>query len=745
MSTVTKLKECDASAGGPIDPVTFEVMRHRLWAINDEQAMMAARVSGSPVVYEAYDFNTGILTADGRGLFVGVYIVHHAVPIDIMVRTILEQWDLNDIREGDMFFTNDPWAGALHANDGIMVSPIFWAGEIVAWTGIVMHDSDVGSPVPGSFVVGAADRFGEAPLFPPVKMVEDFMIRPDLERAFLRNSRTEELNALNMRARVAALTKTHQRIHELIEQYGIDTFRACQEEIIDYVDRVVRRRLREIPDGSWFEQAYIDHDGNNNELYPMCARLTKFGERITLDFTGTAPQAPGSINCTRAGLEGGAFGVFLLFLCYDIPWSVGALRQIIDIVSEEGTLNNAQTPAAVSMGSVMGTWVTQNVVSNVAAKMLMASNAFRHEAQACWQPSLNGQVIAGTDRRGEPFASILMDCCGGGAGARTFADGIDTGGFMQSMSASIPNVETTESRYPVLQIYRRQRCDSGGPGRYRGGVAVEYALLPHKSPGPIANVVFTSGASQPEGHGLAGGGPASLALNMVLRGSNVRDMFAAGVIPCFADEITAQAREILAAKDQTMLADDDCHICLQTGGGGYGDPLRRDPEAVELDVCRGLVSSDAARSIYGVIVSNEDLDREATKKEREHSISRRLADASPVMAANLIESAPIQTTAAATHLHPVTDTLEAVHLDGRDVVRCTVCSTTLAAYGQDYKRSANMRELPITAMSPLNEHNTLDDIVLREFMCPGCGTSIAVDVQRRAEAILDEARFGAYR
>ena len=376
-----------------------------------------------------------------------------------MVRTILEQWDLNDIREGDMFFTNDPWAGALHANDGIMVSPIFWAGEIVAWTGIVMHDSDVGSPVPGSFVVGAADRFGEAPLFPPVKMVEDFMIRPDLERAFLRNSRTEELNALNMRARVAALTKTHQRIHELIEQYGIDTFHACQEAIIDYVDRVVRRRLREIPDGSWFEQAYIDHDGNNNELYPMCARLTKSGERITLDFTGTAPQAPGSINCTRAGLEGGAFGVFLLFLCYDIPWSVGALRQIIDIVSEEGTLNNAQSPAAVSMGSVMGTWVTQNVVSNVAAKMLMASNAFRREAQACWQPSLNGQVIAGTDRRGEPFASILMDCCGGGAGARTFADGIDTGGFMQSMSASIPNVETTESRYPVLQIYRRQRCD----------------------------------------------------------------------------------------------------------------------------------------------------------------------------------------------------------------------------------------------------------------------------------------------
>ncbi|MFT4585318.1 MAG: N-methylhydantoinase B [Gammaproteobacteria bacterium] len=742
MSTATKAKEMDASAGGPIDPVTFEVMRHRLWAINDEQAMMAARVSGSPVVYEAYDFNSGILTGDGRGLFVGVYIVHHAVPLDIMVRTVLEQWELDDIREGDMFFSNDPWAGALHANDGIMVSPIFWNGEIVAWTGIVMHDSDVGSPVPGSFVVGATDRFGEAPLFPPVKMVENFKIRADLERAFLRNSRTEALNALNMRARVAALSKTHQRIHELITQYGIDTFLACQEEIIDYVDRIVRQRVREIPDGSWFEQAYIDHDGNNNELYPMCVRLTKSGDRVTLDFTGTAPQAPGSINCTRAGLEGGAFGVFLLFLCYDIPWSVGALRQVIDIISEEGTLNNATSPAAVSMGSVMGTWVTQNVVSNVAAKMLMSSTAFRGEAQACWQPSLNGQVIAGMDRRGDPFASILMDCCGGGAGARTFADGIDTGGFMQSMSASIPNVETTESRYPVLQVYRRQRCDSGGPGRYRGGVSIEYGLIPHKSPGPIADVVFTSGASQPEGHGLSGGGPASLALNMVLRGSNVREMYAAGEIPCSADEIKAEVREVLSAKDQTMLADGDCHICLQTGGGGYGDPLSRDMQAVELDVRRGLVSADAAFSIYGVVVKDDVLNADASKIERARAVTQRLADSSPVLPAQLVDPTSAANPEPATYLHPVADTLEAVRLGGRDVVRCTICATTLSSYEQDYKRGTNMRELPISAMSPLNGHNTLEDIVLREFLCPTCGTSIAIDVQRKAEPILDEARFG---
>jgi N-methylhydantoinase B len=239
----------DASATQPaaLDPVTFEVIRHRLWAINDDQARMAARLSGSFIVYEGYDFNAALITADGRGLYCGVYILQHGATIDEFVRKILEEWPAEDIREGDMFFTNDPWWGALHANDGILAMPIFWEGELVAWSGIVMHDDDVGSPVPGSFVAGAKDRFGEAPLFPGVKFCEDFEPRWDIERVYLRNGRTAELNALNMRARVAALRTTYQRVQELIAQYGLPAFLAAEEGIIDYVERVVGRRRRGLP------------------------------------------------------------------------------------------------------------------------------------------------------------------------------------------------------------------------------------------------------------------------------------------------------------------------------------------------------------------------------------------------------------------------------------------------------------------------------------------------------------------
>ena len=243
---------------------------------------MAARLSGSFIVYEGYDFNAALVTADGRGLYCGVYILQHGATIDEFVRRILAEWPAEEIREGDMFFTNDPWWGALHANDGILAMPIFWEGELVAWSGIVMHDDDVGSPVPGSFVAGAPDRFGEAPLFPGIKMVEGFEPLVDVERAYLRNSRTPELNALNMRARVAALRTTHQRIGELIDEYGLDAFLAAQEGIIDYVERVVRSRLREIPDGEWYVDGLPRPRRQQRRDLPDLLRVTKRGDRLVV-------------------------------------------------------------------------------------------------------------------------------------------------------------------------------------------------------------------------------------------------------------------------------------------------------------------------------------------------------------------------------------------------------------------------------------------------------------------------------
>jgi N-methylhydantoinase B len=721
------------SASTRIDPVTFEVLSHRLWAINDEQATIAARVSGSPAVFEAFDFNSSLLSRDGQGLFAGIYIVHHAVSVDIFVERIREQWAPDEIAEGDMFFTNDPWAGAMHANDGILATPIFWDGEIVCWSGIVMHESDVGSPVPGSFVVGATDRFGEAPLMSPIKMVERFELRRDIEAAFLRNHRTAELNALNLRARMAALRITHRRIHEVIEKYGVETFLQCQTEILDYVERVTRRRLAQMPDGDWFEHTYLDHDGNSNAFYEVRCRLTKEADHLLFDFRGTAAQAPGAINCTRSGLEAGVLGVLLLFLCHDLPWSAGALRRVFTIEAEEGTVNNAAHPAATSMGSVMGTWATQTAASNAVAKMLLASAEQRDEAQASWQPGVNAVIVAGLDRNGAPAAGPLMEAIGGGGGARTFADGIDTGGMLQSMSATITNVELMESRYPLLYVFRRERPDSCGHGRFRGGMGLEFAITPHKNAIPLDDIVFATAVSQPEGHGIAGGTPSAMASNVVVRGSDVREQFAAQRIPASADEISGRQTEVLQAKQATRIDAEDCHVSVVSGGGGYGDPLRRDVERVALDLARGNISAETCRDVYGVVVDGDRVDVDATQRLRDELRSGRLARSRPV------GGGARSTVGGGVVLHPVSDTVEAVEAQGRRLLRCTVCDTELAAYGEDLKQGLVVEDLEVAALGALNADHAALGVIARRFCCPGCATAVAVDVQFADEPLLPEA------
>jgi N-methylhydantoinase B len=718
-----------------LDPITFEVIRHRLWAINDEQGRMAARLSGSFIVYEGHDFNAALVTADGSGLLCGVYILWHGATIDEFVRKVMAEWPADEIREGDMFFTNDPWWGALHANDGILAMPIFWEGELVAWSGIVLHDDDVGSPVPGSFVSGSRDRFGEAPLLPAIKLVENFEPVWDIERVYLRNSRTPERNALNMRARVAALRTTHRRIQEVIAQYGVRAFLTAQDGIVDYVERVLRRRLQEIPDGEWFSQIYLDHDGNENRVYRMCCRVIKRGDHLTLDMTGTSPQAPGAINCARPALEGAALGVVLITLCYDLPWSIGALRRVVDIVSTPGTLNDALSPAGVSMASVMGCLSTQDVVIHGVAKMLMASERYRAEAQATWTPGIDFAMMVAPSPEGEPAVGAIIDAFSGGGGARSFADGIDSGGIIHSMGSQVANAETVEQRVPVLQIYRRELEDAGGPGRFRGGVAIEFASTPHKLPIAPAGVnTVASGIAMPAGRGLSGGLPGAAAANVILRASELSALFARGEVPLSADAIPAREIEVPEAKSFNLLAEGDVLIGRMASGAGYGDPLRRDPARVSADVSAGLVTAQAAHDVYGVVLERGAVDEPATEALRQTARADRLAtgraplDSPPT----IIEDGSV--------LHPVADTVEAVEHDGgQRSLRCTVCRRRLCAQTEDHKRFGLMRELPLSAASP---HNNLcsDEYVLREFSCPGCATAFAVDVQQRDEPILDESR-----
>jgi N-methylhydantoinase B len=294
------------------------------------------------------------------------------------------------------------------------------------------------------------------------------------------------------------------------------------------------------------------------------------------------------------------------------------------------------------------------------------------------------------------------------------------------------NAETVEARVPALQIYRREMCDGAGAGRFRGGAAVEFASVPHKLPvDPGTCVTFAAGVRVPAGRGLSGGHPGAATSNTILRGANVGELFAAGRIPSSAAEISCASVEVQLPKMIRPLGEGEVLLGVQASGAGYGDPLRRDAGLVARDVREGLVSEAMARALYGVLLLEGEPDAQATARAREEIRRARLAQARP-------PADPGRgTVEGGVWLHPVCDTVEAVELDGRRLLRCTVCHHDLGGYSENPKRAAAMRELALAAVNPHNGM-CLEDYVIREYYCPGCASTLAADVVHRDEPMLDE-------
>ena len=719
-----------------VDPITLEVLRHRLWTINDEQGKVAIQISGSPTVYEGKDLNAAILTPEGNSLFVGVYTTRVALCADVAVKYIIEHFSTAPgIGEGDAYITNDPWTGAGHQNDFMVLAPIFADGECVAWSGIAMHDVDVGGPTPGNFTVGARTVFDEAPLIPPVRLVEGGVVRPDIEALVLRNSRTPELNALNIRARLAAVNRTSERINDIVDEYGKDVFLGTQREILALVRRGLSRRLRECPDGTWRAEGYLDHDGNNDTLYPIRVSLTKDADRLIFDYTGTSEQVEGPINCSWVGMQCGVVSAVLSTLCYDMPWAPGAFFDLFEIRAPDGLINNANYPAAVGIATISGVYATQHVAHAAIVKMLAAADnaALRREAQANWTSSAQVTGVSGPGRGGHWFAAMLMDQAGG-AGASLDRDGTDSGGIPGSPSQAIANVERYEQQYPLLYIYRKQCRDTGGAGRFRGGVGTESLLIAHGSAGPLDFTVVCHGAAHPESAGLLGGTPGSVQAHLLFRETDLFAQFGGGKLPTSHEELGFTDRLVLAAKDRGVLNHGDALLAVANGGGGFGDPLLRDAEAVGRDLLLNLCSPITAQDVYGVVVDDEGGVNATATVERRHALrATRLAAASPAdqavaSVANGIGRAPLP------DLSGDHDTCYTrVTHDGVAVHACSHCGTTYGPIETDPKHFALVREVPVASFSEWNRFAAPDKARAFEFYCPGCAVMIATQVRRSDE------------
>ncbi|OGQ77651.1 MAG: hypothetical protein A3F90_16865 [Deltaproteobacteria bacterium RIFCSPLOWO2_12_FULL_60_19] len=599
-----------------LDPIRFEVLRHRLWSIGAEAASAIKNISGSPIASEAHDFNTCIMSPTGEAVVMGPYVASLAIGQGLVVKTILDKYSDNPgFFPGDMFLCNDPYSGALHQNDVTLVAPVFHAEKLIAWTGATIHQVDVGGSSKGSqAATGAKSIFEEAPVIPPIKIMEKGRLRRDLEEEYLIRSRTRDLNALDLRAKISANLVMAERLGALAERYGAEMLGEVLTRIVDVTETKLRARLSELPDGEWRHTSYIDYDG---EVYAIRLKMAKQADQLTLDFTESSRQAPAVINCTYSGLLAGVQAGVLAYLCYDIPMCPAGILRPLEIVSKKGTVVDAAWPAGAAKATTAGSFVSTTAVSACLAKMLDASDTHHSKLMACWNGASGQQELFGLDQRGQPFGSTILDGMAGGAGARYDRDGIDTGGFVRSLGCAIANVETYEFRYPVLYLYRRQEADTGGPGKFRGGAGVGLAMTPHDVEEIPTCVIHGCGIEQPASSGIAGGYPGSTTQFNIRRGTSVQERLKRGEVPVDFNLMDGKLEP--KSSEETFLRKGDVFERVACGGGGFGDPIERDPQMVLSDVQNGLVSGRSAKEIYGVVLRGDlqGVDEEGTKKRRE--------------------------------------------------------------------------------------------------------------------------------
>jgi N-methylhydantoinase B len=701
-----------------LDPLTYEVVRHRLWSITDEMADAIKRMSGSIVVTDANDFDFAISDELGQSVQIALYNTELAACIDLAIFwTLRNRAENPGIADGDMFLSNDPWVGGgLHQNDVSLIQPIFWEGELFAWTSAICHELDLGGVSPGSRSPKADSVFWEALPTPPLKIVSEGRILRDVEEAYVRRARTPPLVSLDLRAKLGANLLGRRRILALIERYGPTTVKAVMKRMMDDAEQRLRRKLRTLPDGSWHATQYIDSSGDGDRgVYAIELELTKRDAQLRFDFTGTSPQK-GMINCTWAGTRGGVISAILPLLAGDIPWSPGGLLRCVDIETTPGALNDADYPAAIAMAPVGAAMSAGMAAVQCISKMLDTDPDLRAHAMAVCGAASDVALFSGTLPGGRPFLTAIAEHAAMGIGAKTYADGVDTGGILAIPQGRIPDAEMNEFKSPFLYVWRREAIDSGGPGRFRGGLSGTVCVVAHGVEDPMHCVASGAGKAVAQNVGLAGGYPGNTQHDVIVRGSRVPELLASGRIPGSLEELGGTV-ELVPAQRELPFAPGDAFVMNWQAGGGYMDPLLREPELVAHDVAEGKVSRQAGADLYGVVLDEGGkVDLMATARRRAQVRAERAARAGLADAGDGRNGAP-----PAEGAQRLSENFVVGH-DG--AVACTHCGEAVAAQGEGLYESLARIDGDAALAGPQvgadPREYTDEPVVFRQYICPHC-------------------------
>jgi N-methylhydantoinase B len=718
-----------------LDPITFEVVRHSLWNANAEHGAILANLAVSPILLETRDFQTAILSESGELLFFGPYLQYLAGFMDIVVHYIIEHHG-ERIRPGDMWLVNDPWIGTAHQPDVNLLCPVFVDGELFCWVANNAHQNDVGGTLPGSFCPNAQDIYYDPICLPPLRIVKEDRIDPEIEALYRRQSRTPISLALDLRASIAGNHAARERIVRLVERYGKETVKGVMRGVLDASQSSFKELLATIPDGEWAERCYQEVAlSGDRGAYRVELRIRKQGDRLTVTNEGTDPQV-GAINLPFAGLRGTTLATINVLAVPEHMGVIGGAVRQIDFQPVPGTLTCPDYGVAVSPAGIFATELGMAMSNSIVTKMLLCSNdeSVRAKALAPTPGQWHIHIHAGTNQRGVYYVGPMLDAMIGTTGATSHSDGTFANGVWWIPEGRGPNVEAYERDWPVLYLYRREDPDSGGAGRWRGGNGGRLAYIPHN--GELAAALYTS-EGIPKSPGIFGGTPGNPGVTRLISGSDVQEQFQAGKLPGSVDELSGKEIECYG-KGEVLPLDDASVLEYNWGGSaGYGDPLQRALERVFGDVAAGVVSPTDAEHQYGVIIRNGRLDTAASQERRRQMLRQRLAAAG-------LDREP--TDAVATP--PAGDLIIAadiwVDASAESSYRCAHCGEELGALSSHPKQKMARIERPLADVGERFHDPAVyvdDELIWREFFCPGCAARLATEVCRPSDEVLTDIRL----
>jgi acetophenone carboxylase len=541
------------------------------------------------------------------------------------------------VREGDIFYANEARYGGIHNPDQMAFMPVFHEGQLIAWTAALSHQPETAATEPGGMPFSARSRHDEGMKLTPIKIGEDYRLKNDLVDMMVNViSRAPRMQAVDTRARVTGADRLRIRLQGLAAAKGPDFVRGLLRRMVVEGEAASRRRIARWPDGTYRSAVFIDTIGREPALVRAVLTATKRGDRITMDFTGSSPENDSSYNCYPHIVAAHAAIYLYAYPFNDLPVTNGTLAPF-DWVVPQGTVFNADPEAAISNSPTLCCLVI-SLTSVVMSKMSFPS-ADRDKVGAPNGNMGSNLLFSGMNQYGVPVAEVEAATLNTeGQGARPDMDGVHAYGFPWGHAGRTPDTEDAETEYQFLRLFFNLRRDNGGFGKFQGGAGSETAVIPRHVPHMFWSSIGKN-SSITNAVGLFGGYPASASPGIWVADTDLWEKLERQDpdVPRDAVELvtgrTVHGRYVFENLNRTVRLSRSGDVIVQfaSGGGGFGDVLERDPEAVMADLRAGLVSEWTAENVYRVRFDpgTTQVDAEATAASRQHARAERLARGKP--------------------------------------------------------------------------------------------------------------------